>query len=451
MLPGKRLRMRCAAVLLLATFCCVVFAPVAAAHPDDEVLQQIYLTPERSGLTVQLDLTPGVSVAPQFTRAIDEDGDGRVSPDEIAAHVASVRSGLSAEIDGVPVDLASTENHYPPIELLAAGAGTVTLVWTAALPENAQHLVLTDHYEPGARTAVQTSVLIAPEPIALGPISRTDANRSISVVLNPSGTTGSNDPAATATDTTPSTGAAMLDALRRPLTTPWAFAILLGACVLLGALHALTPGHGKAMLAAYLVGGQGTPRQAVTLGVVITFTHTAAVLALGGAVLAAGDNVLPHAVVPMLTITAGAVVLVLGLRLARRRWTNIRQAGHHDHHHAHDHAHAPVSESTSLRSVATMGVSAGVIPCPEALSVLLLAIGLNRAALGMVMIVAFSVGLAAVLVGLGLLLVTATPRLSGLSSRRSGWLTTRIPLISAVIVATLGCAMTVAGVTGLVG
>ena len=97
-----------------------------------------------------------------------------------------------------------------------------------------------------------------------------------------------------------------------------------------------------------------------------------------------------------------------------------------------------------------MGLSAGMIPCPEALSVLLLAIGLNRTALGMVMIVAFSVGLAAVLVGLGLLLVTGSPLLSRFD-HRSGWFTQRVPLVSALVVAVLGGVIVATGLSGLAG
>jgi ABC-type nickel/cobalt efflux system permease component RcnA len=102
-----------------------------------------------------------------------------------------------------------------------------------------------------------------------------------------------------------------------------------------------------------------------------------------------------------------------------------------------------------VRSLTTMGISAGIIPCPEALSVLLLAIGLNRTALGLGMVLAFSVGLAAVLVGLGLLLVTATPVLSRCTGRRFGWVSARLPLLSAIVVAILGGVMTVSGLSSL--
>lgn len=190
----------------------------------------------------------------------------------------------------------------------------------------------------------------------------------------------------------------MFDALRQPLAGPFALVVLLGTCALLGALHALTPGHGKTLLAACLVGERGTPWRAVGLGVTITVTHTAAVLGLGAAVLIAGQSVLPGSVVPLLTVAAGLLVVGLGIRLVRRRWRGA-PAGH-----GHGHPRG---------GVLAVGFSAGLVPCPEALSVLLLAVGLNRAALGLVMIVAFSVGLAGVLVGLGLVLVTGARVLAG--------------------------------------
>ena len=132
------------------------------------------------------------------------------------------------------------------------------------------------------------SVLLAPDPLPLGRIGHADGGRDHDRAL-----TRRPRPAEAAARPGAAPAASMLDALRRPLTSPWALLVLVGACALLGALHALTPGHGKALLAAYLVGGRGTPRQAVALGGVITFSHTAAVLALGGAVLRAGRYVVP--------------------------------------------------------------------------------------------------------------------------------------------------------------
>jgi ABC-type nickel/cobalt efflux system permease component RcnA len=413
---------------LLVAGASMLGATPALAHPTDEVVQQVYLTPAASG---------------PFTATIDTDGDGALSPVEVDAHTAAVQSTVAVQVDGRPVGLALTGHTYPPVGLLAAAGGTVSLVWRGDLPADAHQVVVTDRYATAGRPAVQMSVLVPPDPVPLGRIAHADEGRSMTVALNPA-TAPAPAPAA---DAPAAAGASMLDALRRPLTSPWALLALIGACCLLGGLHALTPGHGKTLLTAYLVGDRGTPRQAVALGTVITFSHTAAVLALGGAVLAAGDRVLPAAVVPVLTLVAGVVVLALGIRLVRRRWRPAPPEAHG--HDGHGHS-ALLTRPTGLRTIATMGLTAGMIPCPEALSVLLLAIGLHRTGLGLVMIVAFSVGLAAVLVGLGLLLVTAAPAVSRLTDRRSAWLPARLPLVSAVVVAVLGGVMTVSGVTGLV-
>jgi ABC-type nickel/cobalt efflux system permease component RcnA len=436
------------ALLVAATS--VLWATPATAHPTDEVVQQIYLTPAASGLSVRLDLTPGVLVAPQFAGTIDTDGNGALSPAEVDVHAAAVRSAVSVQLDGAPVELTDTGRTYPPAALLAAAGGTVTLEWAAPLPADAHDVVVTDRYVTAGRPAVQMSVLLAAgsDAVDVGPIGHADEGRTMTVALR----TGTPPPPAA--DASTATGGSMLDALRRPLTSPWALVALVGACCLLGALHALTPGHGKTLLAAYLVGDRGTPRQAVALGAVITVSHTAAVLALGGAVLAAGDRVLPGAVVPVMTVVAGVVVLALGIRLVRRRGR--APSASHDHPHSHGHGHdhedgALLTRPPRLRTLAAMGLSAGMIPCPEALSVLLLAIGLHRTGLGLVMIVAFSVGLAAVLVGLGLLLVTAAPVLSRATDGRGAWITARLPLLSAGVVAVLGGAMAATGLSTLVG
>ena len=230
------------------------------------------------------------------------------------------------------------------------------------------------------------------------------------------------------------------------------------ASTALGALHALTPGHGKALLAGYLVGAKSTPRQAVALGLVVTATHTASVIGIGVLALVAARYVVPGVIVPALELGVGVLVAVLGVRLLRRRWgerpsgtTGHGDAGHHAHAQDHTHHPSPTGPGGAAGSVLTMGISGGIVPCPEALAVLLLAVAVHRTALGLGMILAFSAGLAAVLVGLGLFLVT--PRLRQWLHRRvpagspAGWL---IPLASAAVVAVLGLAMTAKGAGALV-
>ena len=176
-----------------------------------------------------------------------------------------------------------------------------------------------------------------------------------------------------------------------------------------GAVHALSPGHGKAMVAAYLVGTRGTARHAAALGATVTVTHTAGVLLLG-----------------VVTLTLSAVhparapvsVAEPGLRAARRDrrrapcCARARGGGGRPMHHAttpprpRAHSHAP--EDLSTRGILAMGASAGLIPCPSALVVLLGAVAQHQLALGLVMIVAFSLGLAATLTVLGIAVVHAT-------------------------------------------
>jgi nickel/cobalt exporter len=178
-------------------------------------------------------------------------------------------------------------------------------------------------------------------------------------------------------------------------------ALLLLAAFGWGAVHALSPGHGKAMVAAYLVGTRGTPRQAVALGATVTVTHTAGVALLGVVALTLSQYVLPEDLYPWLNLVSGLLVVGVGVgvlraRLARRR----RQRHHHDHHHHH----LP-SERLSARGLVAMGASAGLIPCPSALVVLLGAVAQHQIALGLLLIVAFSAGLAATLTALGLAVV----------------------------------------------
>jgi nickel/cobalt exporter len=199
-----------------------------------------------------------------------------------------------------------------------------------------------------------------------------------------------------------------------------------------GALHALSPGHGKAMVAAYLIGTRGNARDAVALGATVTVTHTIGVFALGLVTLALSQYVLPEQLYPWLTLVSGLMVVAVGGSVLRSRLKHRR----HDHSHQHDHPHPHHGDPTGRRGVLSMGAAAGLLPCPSALVVLLAAISQHEVALGMLLIVAFSVGLAGTLSGLGLVVVHARrfvpPRVAASRGARL------LPPLSAVFVVVLG-------------
>jgi ABC-type nickel/cobalt efflux system permease component RcnA len=209
-----------------------------------------------------------------------------------------------------------------------------------------------------------------------------------------------------------------------------------------GAIHALSPGHGKAMVAAYLVGARGTARHAVALGVTVTITHTAGVFALGLVALGLSEYVLPEDLYPWLNLVSGLLVVGVGAYVLRKNLLRRRHHHHHHHHHDHDahgHSHAPPGE-LSWRGVLAMGAAAGLIPCPSALVVLLGAVAQGQIALGMVMIVAFSLGLAMTLTVLGVSVVYAGRALGRLNV--PGRLVTALPAVSALLIVGVGVVLT---------
>ena len=238
-----------------------------------------------------------------------------------------------------------------------------------------------------------------------------------------------------------------------------------------GAIHALSPGHGKAMVAAYLVGTRGTPRHAVALGATVTVTHTIGVFALGAVALALSEYILPEDLYPWLNLASGALVLVVGAGVlrSRMRWARARRdhAHHHDHGHSHDHDHGhshdhahhhglvhshdggkphshALPEQFSWKGLLALGASAGLIPCPSALVVLLGAIAQGQIALGMVLIVAFSAGLAMTLTLLGLAVVFAGKAISRMPV--PGRLTLALPTVSALLIVGVGIVLTIQAV-----
>ncbi len=220
-----------------------------------------------------------------------------------------------------------------------------------------------------------------------------------------------------------------------------------------GAAHALTPGHGKAIVAAYLVGSRGRPRHALLLGVVVTVTHTIGVFALGLVTLLLSRFVVPEQLYPWLTLVSGLLVVGVGATVLRNRLTH-RRASEHDHGHDdagaapqdshrqhHDHDHDGHGRERGVRGLLGVGVAAGLLPCPSALVVLLSAIALHRVGFGLALILAFSVGLAATISAIGLVAVLARRAFSRL--RLDGPLVRALPAVSALLILVVGVGITV--------
>lgn len=271
------------------------------------------------------------------------------------------------------------------------------------------------------------------------------------------------------------------------LTTGVALLGLLVAAAL-GGLHAFSPGHGKTVVGAYLVGSRGTVKHAAFLGLTVTATHTSSVFALGLVTLFASQYILPEKLFPALSLASGTIILGLGLSLfvARLRSAlgatehthgalqhahdqshdesfSLSHSHEHNHEHPHDHEsalsedHGALSHShggrehthlppgadgapVTWRSLLALGVSGGLLPCPSALVVLLSAIYLHRVGYGLLLIVAFSLGLASVLTGIGLAFVYAGRWLQRRTAKRRvvTGLVRVVPVFSAFVIACVG-------------
>jgi ABC-type nickel/cobalt efflux system permease component RcnA len=212
----------------------------------------------------------------------------------------------------------------------------------------------------------------------------------------------------------------------------------LAAAFFWGMAHALSPGHGKTIVAAYLVGQRGTPWHAAALGAIVTATHTIGVFALGLVTLALSAFIVPEQLYPWLNLVSGVLVVAIGATVFRSRF---RHRGHtHDDHHSHASEPGP-EKGPSRQSLVAVGITGGLLPCPSALVVLLAAISLHRVAFGMLLIVAFSAGLALSITGIGLVAVYAKQIFKRASFE--GRLVRLLPAASALVILAAGLAMTV--------
>jgi ABC-type nickel/cobalt efflux system permease component RcnA len=254
--------------------------------------------------------------------------------------------------------------------------------------------------------------------------------------------------------------------------TPPVIVLSLLAAAALGALHAVSPGHGKTVMAAYLVGSRGNIRQAFGLGLTVTVSHTIGVLALGLLSLSAAFVIPPDKLYPLLSVGSGAIVIVIGtyLLIGRVRAWRARPVQSHDHGHEHEHEHGHEhgpehpegwhehagvghthvpQQQMGKRGLFALGLSGGMIPSVSALLVLIGSISIGRPAWGIVLTIAFGLGMAAVLVGIGLALVYARRFVERFPQSATLDLGRRVPVLSAVVVLLAGALITGQGLLGL--
>ncbi len=251
---------------------------------------------------------------------------------------------------------------------------------------------------------------------------------------------------------------ALSDLFSQSTQTPLLVFLTIFAAFGLGALHGLEPGHGKALLAFTLVGARATFKQAAILAAALTFAHTIAVLLLG-LLLFFAAGFATESIFTWITLISGLAVAVIGARalsIAVGRATHEREHAvahahgraheHHHHRHGDGHGHSheiPGNAPLHFPSAVIAAMSGGIAPCPAAIVVLLTALHLHRVGYGLFLIVVFSLGLAAILTGLGLAVVHGAAWLQ----RRSGFarLAAIAPFVTASVISIIGSVMLAQG------
>jgi ABC-type nickel/cobalt efflux system permease component RcnA len=500
--------------------------PAGLAHPAPSVIHDMVVTLNKDSAQVWTRFMVSAPLVPQVFRTVDTDGDGTASPAEQQAWVTAYAGKLQITLDDQPVVPQVTQAadlNQEPFLLSMRTPVSITLALTYDLTNAEEHrFKLVDGsnyvgYDEYYISYEDSPGIIVTANDTTGPgtfesIFDVDATAPATRANAPAPSTAPSTAPARPSGATPGADVLLSDLstfLRDPRANLGLGLIIFGLAVLIGGIHALTPGHGKAMVAAYLVGSRGRVSDAVLLGGVVTFTHTISVVGLGLILLLVNNFVLPAGYQAALELLSGLLIVGLGAWLLWTRWRALRMeqravlapalvpaslaavpsagapasafappaslpagdthphshAGYmhvHAHDHAHDHDHAPdhphdhahdghshshdghththvPPPGASLRDLIGLGVSGGLVPCPDALAILFLAVSVQQIGLGIALVGSFSLGLAFVLISIGVLLVKARGWLERVLPGRSGpgwaqWL----PVVSAAVVIILG-------------
>ena len=543
-------------VLLLVAGLLLGFAPRrAAAHPLGNFTINHY-----SALTVYADRVEiryvlDMAEIPAYTelQTIHADGSTTLTPAErdayLARKAAELLKGQTLTLDGQPLALAVAGPMQLSFPAGAGGLPTLRLVMPLAAPTGGARTGTLNYRDENYVERIGWKEIIARAGDGVALKNATVPATDISAELTQYPADRLNDPlriteaAVTFAPGVPGSGVAAPGSAQQPApdALTWAqsrqdpladlinqkdltLGVILLSLVLAfgwGAAHALSPGHGKTIVAAYLVGSRGTAMHATLLGVTVTISHTIGVFILGFITLYASQYILPDRLYPWLEFLSGALVAGVGITLFVQRfraWQRTRQgtpalagaiqaqalehthdhgagdghdhghshaaghshddahshaAGHthdhrpgdgHDHEHSHagghthDHTHGDAAaaphrhgllsrphthlpadgQQVTTGNLLALGITGGIIPCPSALLVLLLAINLHQIGLGLLLILSFSLGLAMVLTGIGLLMVYSRGLLGRVRLNFQGGLLGRLPMASALAVCCLG-------------
>jgi nickel/cobalt transporter (NicO) family protein len=442
-------------VLLLAVVALALLAPVASAHPLGNFSINHLVTVSVSRDRVDLRYVLDQAEIPTFQER------GVPKPIVLDRKRAEVRRALHVLVNGR--DVALTERPGARLTSPPGQGGLpltrVELPLRASVHDPRRVEVRDETFadrlgwkaivaRPGAGTAVRSSAPSGdptdglrhyPKDMLSSPLAQRTA--SFAVARGDGTLTAPKAPGGGDATTTNRSGDGLAGIFQDAAAGRGVLLLLILAAFGWGAVHALSPGHGKSMVAAYLVGTRGTARHAVGLGATVTITHTIGVFALGAVTLLLAQYVLPEDLYPWLNLAAGLLVLGIGAAVLRTRLRHRRAHAHAHHHHHHPPDHL------STKSLIGMGASAGLLPCPSALVVLLAAIAQHQIPLGLGLIVVFSLGLAATLTGLGLLVVYAQ-RLSA-RFHVPGRVTAVLPALSSVAIVGIGVVMTMRAVPQL--
>jgi nickel/cobalt transporter (NicO) family protein len=479
----RRLPLRAGVLAAVLLALLLLPAGAAAAHPLGN-----FTVSRSSGIRVQpdrvlVDYVVDMAEVPAFQtrQGVDTDGDGKVADGEAAAwrqlQCPRIAARLSAEVDGTALRFAVTGSRlaFPPGQ---GGLVTLRLECDLAAPAPAGRGSRTLRYRDGNadgrigwreitaagdRTTLEAADVPARSPSARLTAYPEDLLRSplaqdrATIRYRPGGAALDGGEAAPAERGRRPAGidraTAAFTALVARERLTLGFALLAVAIAgLLGAAHALAPGHGKTVMAAYLVGLHGSARQAAAIGATVTATHTAGVLVLG-AVLGASQVLAPERVYPWLGLASGLLLAGVGAALLRRALRGARHGHGHDHAHGPGHEHGAATRVMSTRGLVALGFAGGLVPSPSAVVVLLGAVALGHAWFGVLLVVAYGAGMAATLTGLGLLLLRARRSVDRrVDLRRPGWATAAgrvLPLATASLIVLAGLAVAAQGAAAL--